>query len=242
MLCLSCFQDFGVGLIEQTAQGSHWQPFGAKVVLSGSQSGPVVSWARSEGRGVTVCFPADVARLLFGIDPAAVHDRFVPAHEVLDMAWWPCLDALQDAVDDEASLVVLARHLAPRWHSVQGSAQPLGLLQRLGRHWLERMAWQAHQWRRTHSPRQVERRIKAASGRSLREWQSLVRTEGVFFAARARHEAGLSLDWADIALEEGFADQAHLIRATKRITGFSPGEFTQRFLADESFWLYRLWM
>lgn len=42
-----------------------------------------------------------------------------------------------------------------------------------------------------HSPRHVERRIKSFSGRSLREWNSLVRTEGLFVAARERHAAGL---------------------------------------------------
>ncbi|CAB3728788.1 hypothetical protein LMG1866_04460 [Achromobacter ruhlandii] len=79
-------------------------------------------------------------------------------------------------------------------------------------------------------------------GRSLREWQSLVKTEGLFFNARAQFEAGRSLDWAAIAHDEGFADQAHLSRAVKRITGFSPCEFARRFAEDESFWLYRLWV
>lgn len=115
-------------------------------------------------------------------------------------------------------------------------------LRRLGRHWVERLAWQAHQWRRTHGTRQVERRVKAYSGRSLREWESLVKTEGVFFSARAQFEAGEPFDWAGIAQDEGFADQAHLSRTAKRITGFSPSEFARRFAEDESFWLYRLWV
>jgi len=88
----------------------------------------------------------------------------------------------------------------------------------------------------------VERRIKSFSGRSLREWQSLVRTEGLFFAARARFDAGLPFDWATLAQDEGFSDQAHMIRSVKRITGFSPTEFAQRFTDDESFWMYRLWV
>lgn len=61
-------------------------------------------------------------------------------------------------------------------------------------------------------------------------------------ALRARYEADEALDWAAIAHEEGFADQAHLSRAVKRITGFSPGEFARRFVEDESFWIYRLWV
>ena len=80
------------------------------------------------------------------------------------------------------------------------------------------------------------------SGRSLREWQALTRTEGLFFAARERYEAGQPFDWAGLALAEGFADQAHMNRTVKRITGFAPGEFARRFIEDESFWMYRLWV
>ena len=105
-----------------------------------------------------------------------------------------------------------------------------------------KVAWRAHGWRRLHSERHVERRIKAWSGRSLRDWQGLVRTEGLFFAARDLHEAQQPLDWAALAQQEGFADQAHLVRSARRITGFTPTEFARRFAADESFWLYRLWV
>ena len=80
------------------------------------------------------------------------------------------------------------------------------------------------------------------SAASRREWQSLVRTESLFFAARERYETGQPFDWATLALDHGFADQSHLVRAARHIAGFSPGEFAERFAQDESFWLYRLWM
>lgn len=242
LMCLSWYQGLEAGLVENIGSGPLWRPFGASVVISGSQSRPTVSWAPTTGRGGMVCFTADVAQTLLGIDLAAVHDRFVAAHEVLGAAWQPFLDALLNAPDDAATLAVLEQHLAARWQSLQGRTSPTPSLRQIGRNWVERMAWQAHAWRRTHSPRQVERRIKSFSGRSLREWQSLVKTEGLFFAARARHEAGLPFDWAGLAHDEGFADQAHLSRTAKRITGFSPSEFAQRFAEDESFWLYRLWV
>ena len=44
--------------------------------------------------------------------------------------------------------------------------------------------------------RQIERRIKRYSGRSLREWRMLVKTEGALFAGLQRHHAGLPLDLA----------------------------------------------
>ncbi|WP_448203505.1 hypothetical protein [Azospirillum sp. sgz302134] len=242
LVCLSWLQGLDGGLVERTAGGPRWRPFGASVLLSGSQSRPTVSWAPTSGRGGMACFPADVARDLFGIDPGAIHDRFVPAWEVLDASWRPLLDALLDADDDAGTLAALERHLAGRWNALQSRTTSMPSLRRFGRHWVERLAWQAHQWQRTHSPRQVERRIMAQSGRSLRQWKSLVKTEGLFFSARERVEAGRPLDWAELAQDEGFADQAHLCRATKQITGFPPGEFARRFVEDESFWLYRAWM
>jgi AraC-like DNA-binding protein len=46
---------------------------------------------------------------------------------------------------------------------------------------------------------------------------------------------------ADAAASDGFADQAHLSRQAKRITGFTPQQMRLRFFEDEAFWLYRLW-
>jgi hypothetical protein len=238
LVCLSWFQGMGPGLVKNGEDRPLWVPFHAPVVLSGSQSVPLVSWAPTVGRGGTVCFAPDVAQALFGLDLPVLHDRFVDAHVVLGKEWHALTQALLAAQDDRATLGALEQHLLPRWRRLQGPAS----VQELGRQWVQRLAWRAHAWGRTHSGRQVERRVKAFSGRSLREWQQLVRTEAVFFAARERAERDEPLDWAALAQDGGFADQAHLIRATRRITGFTPGEFARRFLEDESFWLYRLWV
>ncbi|MBS0347131.1 MAG: AraC family transcriptional regulator [Proteobacteria bacterium] len=242
LISLSWFQGMDVGLVERDADSGRWTPFGNRVVISGSQSRPRVSWAPTSGRGGLVCFTPDMAQALFGLELGAVHDRFVAADTVLDACWRPFIDALAAAPDDAATLAVLERHLAPRWQALQGRASAAPSLRQLGRHWVERLALQARGWRQTHSPRQVERRIKAFSGRSLREWQALVRTEGVFFAARERYESGRPFDWAGLAQDEGFADQAHMSRESRRITGFAPTEFARRFIEDESFWMYRLWV
>ncbi len=238
LVCLSWFRGHDVGRVERGPDGSVWRPFGTSVTVSGSQFRPTVSWAPATGHGGMACFTADIARALFDLDLADIHDRFVAADEVLGDAWRPLIDA----PDDAATLAALELHVGARWHALQRGGSALASLSRIGRHWVERLAWQAHEWRRTHSPRQVERRIKAYSGRSLRDWQALVKGEGAFYAARARFDAGESFDWAALAQDEGFADQAHFSRMAKRITGFSPSEFAQRFVEDESFWLYRLWV
>lgn len=242
LVCLSWNQGVDAGLVEETGEGAAWRPFGASVVLSGSQSRPTTSWAPTTGRGGMACFTPDAARALFGLALTDVHDRFLPADDCLGAGWRPLLDALTASVDDASSLDALQRHLAQPWRDVQGRRSPAAALRQAGRQWVLRLAQEARALSRTSGPRQVERRIKASSGRSLREWQSLVKTEGLFFAARDRVEAGQSLDWASLAYDEGFADQAHLSRAVKRITGFSPSEFVERFIEDESFWAYRLWV
>jgi AraC-like DNA-binding protein len=241
-VCLSWFQGLDAGVVERTGGRTVWRPFNSAVVVSGSQSKPTVCWAPGSGRSVMVCFVADAASAIFGIDLSIVQDRIVPASELLGDAWQPFLAALLAAEDDAASLAVLEAYLVPTWRALQGSSGGWSSLREAGRYWIERLAWQAHEWRKTRSPRQVERRIKALSGRSLREWKFFVKAESLFFNVREQYDAGGTLDWAAIASDEGFADQAHLNRAVKRSTGFAPGEFSQRFKEDESFWLYRLWM
>ena len=189
-----------------------------------------------------ILFSVDAARDLFRLDPKAIHDQFIDAHAALDRRWQPLLDGLLAADDDAAVLACLERELGSRWQALRGRDSMPRTITRFGRDWVERLGWQVHQWRRTHGPRQVERRVKAWTGRSLRHWQALVQTEGLFVSARERHEAGQAFDWAGLAQDEGFADQAHMSRATRRISGFSPADFAQRFRDDESFWLYRLWV
>ncbi|QYF96051.1 AraC family transcriptional regulator [Massilia sp. PAMC28688] len=241
MVSISWYHDIDAGLVTQDAGAPAWAPFGARVLVAGSQSHPRVTWAPTTGAGYMACFNADAAQALFDIDLGAIQDRFLPVQEVLGARFAALWQELL-ASPDSHMLSVLESHLAPRWQAL--NARPAGKpsLRQLGRNWVERLAWQAQTWGRVHSARHVERRIKSFSGRSLREWQSLVRTEGLFFAARDRLEAGQPLDWATLAQDEGFADQAHMSRVAKRITGFSPSDFSQRFMDDESFWIYRLWM
>ncbi len=238
LVTISWVSGTDVGLVDADRR---WRPFSAQMVVAGTQSHPLVSWAAHTGHGHIACFTADAAQALFGLDLARIQDRFVPVAQAIDPCWSPLWDSLL-ASPDHAIAAVLERHLAPRWQALQGRASAGPSLRQLGNHWVERLAWQAQQWRQGHSARQVERRVKAFSGRSLREWQSLVRTEDLFFAARDRYDSGQPLAWADLAHEQGFADQAHMNRVAKRITGFAPGEFASRFMHDESFWMYRLWV
>ena len=91
------------------------------------------------------------------------------------------------------------------------------------------------------SLRQLERRVKLWAGQPMRELQGISRLERAFFDAVAADDAG-RLNWASVAADSGYADQSHLTRTTRRLTGFSPAELHRRIHEQESFWAYRLWM
>lgn len=241
VVTLSWFASGRMGMVEAGPGAATWRPFETAFTLSGSQSRPTTAWTPDTGRIGMLCFDADAIGALFGIDLSIVQDTVVPAEPLLGPQWRSLFDALMAAQTDAATLGAIEQHLAAPWRQARAGS-PRSPLREAGRYWVQRLVWQAREWGRTHSARQVERRIKAFSGRSLREWQTLVKTEGLFFSARERFEAGQALDWAALAQDEGFADQAHLSRAVKRTTGFSPSEFAQRFAEDESFWMYRLWV
>ena len=242
LVCLSWHSGIDAGLVKRNGHGIEWRRFDSDVLISGSQSGPTVTWSRGSGRGGMVYFPLNTAKELFKIDVSMIQDRVICARQILGPTWFETLDALVDANDGQATLKVIEQHLEPRWQPANQHISTMDVLRRAGRRWVDGLTQQANEWQRDRSIRQVERRIKAFSGRSLREWQSLVSTEQAFFAARDRQESIKTLDWAAFALEAGFADQAHLSRAVKRITGFPPAEFARRFVEDESFWIYRLWI
>lgn len=242
LMSLSWFHGQDAGLVDVVDGRAQWRPFGSAVVIAGSQSLPTTGWAPTPGRGGMLLFTVDIAQVLFGVDPALVHERFVDARALLAPDWHGWLERLAGCADAAAALAVVEAGLAPRWQSPDRGGSVSASLSRLGSRWVERLAWQARQWQQAHGQRQVERRIKRWTGRSLRQWQALVRTEGLFFTARERHAAGAPFDWAALALDEGFADQSPMTRASRRISGFAPGEFAKRFVEDESFWLYRLWI
>ena len=60
------------------------------------------------------------------------------------------------------------------------------------------------------------------------------------FGHFARQAHPVAAEWAALAADSGFADQSHLGREVRRITGFSPRRLQQMMAEDESFWFYRL--
>ena len=72
------------------------------------------------------------------------------------------------------------------------------------------------------SPRTVERHFTRITGRSQKQVRQIARAR----EAVARLRTGEAI--ADVAYELGYADQSHLTRDVKRLTGYTPAESQRR--------------
>ena len=78
----------------------------------------------------------------------------------------------------------------------------------------------------------------------MRELRRLGRAEESFFRVRDGDPSGSPggrPDWAAVAVDSGYSDQAHLCREVRRIAGMSPADLKRAIDQDESFWTYRIW-
>ena len=203
--------------------------------LSGPISGPTHLRVAPTGvHGLMLLFLPDAFRALTGIDAGELANDCIDATTRLPADWLTWASTLAEAPDDEARLAAIEAFLAPRW-------QPLAAQEGPGQRysqWLEALVVRAAGSATGRSLRQFERRIKAWAGLPMRELRAVSRGEQAFLAAVASAE---SPSWAQLAIDADYADQSHLCRETRRLTGFSPEDLRQRMRHELAFWPYRLW-
>jgi AraC-like DNA-binding protein len=207
----------------------------APVQFGGPFTRPTHTRNPGEMRAFKLPMQPDAFTALTGVALDRQVNRVADAREVLPPAWHGWLDALAMAPDDAARLQALQDFLLPRWQAL--GAQRPG--QRYAA-WTEALAVRAATSAAGRSLRQLERRIKAWAGLPLRELRAVSRAERAFYAVAAA-EGGAGVNWADIAADTDYADQSHLCRETRRLTGFSPEGLRRRIQTEEAFWAYRLW-
>lgn len=196
-----------------------------RVVFSGPLTRPTITFNPGPVRAFMAVFYPSALHQLTGMEPGSMTDRFAEPG-VLGDGWPQLALAVAQARDDDERIAAVASFLAPRWTP---STQPAAS-------WLERLKEAAYAGRGA-SARSIERRFKAIAGQPLRALRRLDRAERILADVRvaaARGEAA----WARIAADAGYADQAHLCREVRAITGTTPGMLAR---GDESFWLYRIW-
>jgi AraC-like DNA-binding protein len=204
-------------------------------------SGPITQPTRSrnapEGHGMMLMLLPDAVQALTGLNPATFVNRFVPAEAALNTDWLAMARSVMTASNDDARVGLIESFFEPRWQALRPGAQTPGKLRM--QDWAHGLALRAAASGIGRSLRAAERRIKGWTGLPMRELRGLGRAEQAFFRTLAAGDG--SVRWAEVAAETGYADQSHLCRETRRVTGFAPTELRRRIAEDESFWIYRIW-
>jgi AraC-like DNA-binding protein len=210
----------------------------ARIVFSGPQTRPTVSWNPASAHGMLLLLMPDALHRMTGIDIPTWVDRFADAREVLPPPWMAMTEAVLAEPDDDARVERMQDFIEPRWQAVRPR---MPMQAHRYQDWAQALALRAASSGAGRSLRQVERRIKQWAGLPMRELRGVGRAEQAFFQGLAAAEEGLRPSWPDLAQASGYADQSHLCRETRRITGFTPDDLYRRIAEDECFWSYRLW-
>lgn len=206
------------------------------VLFCGPITKPSASLHRAQVDIFTLVLMPGALHLMTGIDIAAYTDRILPFDQVFDVSWQDLARRVQEAPGHAQRIALIEEFIAPLWNAsrTRSVLRWNWLLDHL--HGLA-IGAMASGW--AGSARQLERRIKAWSGLPLRNLRRLQRAEQAFYQASAARQSG-ELSWAHVAADAGYADQAHLCRETRRVTGLSATELTEKIMHEESYWAYRL--
>jgi AraC-like DNA-binding protein len=192
-----------------------------RVSVAGPQNHPTTSWTPGPVLALSLgVYPDAWARLTGGLPlpaadqpPVAAPDLLARLTDDAALDW----DRLQDAV-------------SALWHEAEGAPHA-----RLG-DWARSLAARAALSGPGTSLRSMERRI--------RRWTGQTRGALSLFAGvddlHARVSRATPASLAELAAEAGYADQSHMGRAVRRVTGYSPARLNRLIAEDEAFWPYRL--
>lgn len=209
----------------------------ARTAFCGPFTQPTVSWNPGPIHAFMVLLMPDALACMTGLDTTALLDRIVPADELFGSDWQAMFRQVETAADDDERVARVEAFLLPRWQQAR-PASPLSSHRLTD--WSRSLALHAATSGLGRSLRQAERRIKQWTGQTHRNLLGLSRSERAFFHSTVAHRSD-AVNWSDIAEQSGYADQSHLCRETRRVTGFSPEELRRRISTEESLWAYRLW-
>ncbi len=222
-------------LIEGEAQGNRFAlgPPLPRLTLSGPQRGPVASWSPGPVHALSVGIYPEVFKRLIGHPVESYRDRHLPLEAVAPPALLQACQAVL-AAGAPAPFARLEKEIRPLWKEpLRPSPAPY-----IG-DWVRSVATRATHSSAGRSLRHWQRLVRDWTGQSYRDLQLFIRVEEAFIHRVAVRNGGTP-NLADIAADAGFADQSHMGREIRRITGVSPARFGERLANDESFWYYRL--
>jgi AraC-like DNA-binding protein len=192
--------------------------------------------SRNEGDRHSFCavFYPDAFHALFGVDLSAIQDGFVDATQVLPAHGQRLVAAVAKARDDDERCRLVDQFMVAHAASLHTSAWMR--LRRMGAN----IGLQLASRMLGVGPRQVQRLARREGGMNVPGLSRLWRGERSLRKARVLIQEGQPVDWAAHAAEAGYADQSHLVRECRQISGRTPTQIVREVPHDEADWMYRL--
>jgi AraC-like DNA-binding protein len=209
----------------------------ARLALCGPRTKPATSVNAGPVETLTMLIMPDALHALTGFQPAGLVDRSCDAADVFTPQWLAMLNAVFGAPHLADRVRLIEDFLETRWRAVPAERWSSA---RTYRNWAEGLALRALVSGAGRSVRQTNRRIRLWAGLPLASLMGLSRAEQALVDAQIAHAQG-RVQWAGVAADAGYADQPHLCREARRVTGLSPQQLMDRIEGDECFWIYRLW-
>lgn len=197
-----------------------------------SQNGATVNIGDRES--FMAVFFSDAFHTLFGIDLSDLQDRFVDARQVLNADGISLVDAVGKAANHEQRINLIEDFLGK--HAAAMSLSPWLRMRRLRSNLSLRLASTLLGV----GERQAQRRARREAGLSLRGLSRLLRARRSHSEVKMLLAQGEPLNWGQHASEQGYADQSHMVKECKELTGNSPQKLVDLVKKNEAHWMYRL--
>lgn len=173
-------------------------------------------------------FWPDAGGALLGLDPVSLRDRHMLVEDALPDFAVGMWSAAGDADSPEEAAVVFDHILMP----LLDSADPIDDLVRYGIRLITtsggRLSIGDLATRIGLSERQFQRRFRRASGITPKQYARIRRLRTSVGAALDAVSKHTDPSWGRLAAEQGYADQAHLVREFSQLIGQSPVTFMER--------------
>ena len=196
---------------------------GGRLEIAGPDSGHREVGLVAGRRIAGVRLRPGAARLLLGETPAS---EVLDAQPALGDVWGNDAGRLEERIADEPDSWQVADRLADELCARLDRFEPdpvaVAVADALDRPRPPAIAQTA--WEFGFSERQLRRRVIAAVGYGPKTLEQILR----FRRATASAEAEAEPNWARVAVEQGYADQAHLSRQVRRWSGRTPRDLVAR--------------
>lgn len=205
-----------------------------QIFMAGCQSQYGVSMNLGDRHSFMAVFFSDAFHVLFGLDLATLQDRFVDASDILNPQACALLQAVALAADHAGRRQLIETYVAQNGNSLLVS--PWSRLRKMGKNLSLRLSCSLLGV----GARQAQRRARKEAGLPLLGLSRLWRATRSHSQVLLDLEQGHTPNWTEHAGAMGYADQSHLIRDCKEVSGRSPQQLVNDARTNENDWIYRL--